>query len=203
MVKIFFDCEFTGLFKDNNLISIGLISNNNRTFYAEFNDYNKDQLSDWLRNNVINNLIFQAPKLVSEEEHYSATRTKDNLKGNDLYSSYNIEMRGDSAKIKKELLRWLNQFDEIEFVSDVSHYDFVLLIDLLFGNALKMPSNMCADCFNINQLIAEHYNITLKEAFDLSREEIIKKNNISIEGKKHNSLYDAKVIKEIYSICLK
>ena len=57
-----------------------------------------------------------------------------------------------------------------------------------------------------------------REAFDLSREKIIEKVNIdnqdianhfdisksqkiiNIEGDKHNALYDAKVIKEIYEI---
>ena len=38
-------------------------------------------------------------------------------------------------------------------------------------------------------------------AFDKSREEILKDSNIEITGEKHNSLYDAKVIKAIYN-CL-
>jgi DNA polymerase III epsilon subunit-like protein len=41
-MKIFFDTEFTGLHKDTTLISIGLVSEDNRKFYAELIDYKED-----------------------------------------------------------------------------------------------------------------------------------------------------------------
>lgn len=44
MKKIFFDSEFTGLHQNTTLISIGLISDDNNCFYAEFTDYDKNQL---------------------------------------------------------------------------------------------------------------------------------------------------------------
>ena len=55
-MKIFFDTEFTGLHKNTTLISIGLISEDGKTFYAEFNDYDKSQLDDWIIEHVIKNL---------------------------------------------------------------------------------------------------------------------------------------------------
>lgn len=57
-----------------------------------------------------------------------------------------------------------------------------------------------AHCYDINQDIARYYKISQKEAFNKSREEILEENKIEIEGDKHNSLYDAKVIKELYYI---
>ena len=59
-MKIFFDTEFTGLHKDTTLISIGLISEDRRCFYAELTDY-KRTLPDvdnwnWIEENVIANL---------------------------------------------------------------------------------------------------------------------------------------------------
>ena len=57
--KVFFDCEFTGLHKNTTLVSIGLISEHGQTFYAELNDYDKSQLDDWLKSNVIKNLFFK------------------------------------------------------------------------------------------------------------------------------------------------
>lgn len=54
--KIFFDTEFTGLHKQTTLISIGLVSETDKTFYAEFDDYDKNQVTDWLKENVIPNL---------------------------------------------------------------------------------------------------------------------------------------------------
>ena len=40
-MKIFFDTEFTGLHKDTTLISIGLIAEDRRCFYAELTDYKR------------------------------------------------------------------------------------------------------------------------------------------------------------------
>jgi hypothetical protein len=61
-MKIFFDTEFTGLHKNTTLISIGLISEDGKTFYAEFTDYDKSQVDSWLQENVINNLVMQEPE---------------------------------------------------------------------------------------------------------------------------------------------
>lgn len=98
-------------------------------------------------------------------------------------------------------MRWLNQFEIIEWVSDVCHYDFVLLIDLVYGHALNMPyGKHNAACHDINQDIAKYYGISEIEAFDKSREEILEEHDIKIKGKKHNALYDAEVIKAIYKI---
>ncbi|WP_376716592.1 hypothetical protein [Vagococcus carniphilus] len=58
-MKVFFDTEFTGLHKDTTLISIGLIAENGNKFYAEFTDYDKTQIDDWLQENVINNLYLE------------------------------------------------------------------------------------------------------------------------------------------------
>lgn len=97
-MKLFFDTEFTGLFKDTELISIGLITETGENFYAEIIDYDKSKLDSWLRTNVINNLLLK------------------------------------------------------------------------------------------------------NEAFNKNREEILSEHELYVEGKKHNSLYDAKVIRKIYYI---
>ena len=52
--KIFFDCEFTGLHQKTELISIALISECEKTFYAEFTDFDINQIDEWLQENVIN-----------------------------------------------------------------------------------------------------------------------------------------------------
>lgn len=104
--------------------------------------------------------------------------------------------------IAVELRDWLAQFDSVQFVSDVCHYDFVLLIDL-FGTAFDLPENVSASCHDINQDISCHYSISEREAFDKSREEIVMELcGNEIPGRKHNALYDARVIKAIYEeIC--
>lgn len=53
MTRIFFDTEFTGLHQGTTLISIGMIAEDGRELYCELNDYDKNQVDDWLKDNVI------------------------------------------------------------------------------------------------------------------------------------------------------
>jgi hypothetical protein len=108
---------------------------------------------------------------------------------------------GTKEDIALALGNWFSQFNEVELVSDVCHYDKVLLIDL-FGSAFDLPKNVSADCYDINQDIARNYKIRQSESFDKSRKQILwnKWKDGAVSGEKHNALYDAKVIRELYQI---
>lgn len=194
-MKIFFDTEFTGLHKNTTLISIGLVDENGRTFYAEFSDYDRSQCDNWIKDNIIYNLKF----IKSAQLEYFV-----NIHENSW------EVYGDKEYIKLVLMDWLSKYEDVQLVSDCCHYDMVLFIDI-FGDAFCLPDKVNPVCHDINQDIAKHFKISETEAFDLSREGIIESTNeliskywsnevINIDGDKHNSLYDAKVIREIYKI---
>lgn len=178
-MNIFFDTEFTGLHKDTTLISIGLIAEDGRTFYAELEDYDTTQVDNWIQENVIKHLKFN--------EYSSYLRVSPDGR--------QVEMKGNKKYVADCLGRWMEMYHTpIQMVSDVCHYDMVLFIDL-FGHAFKLPQGVSASCHDINQDIAAHYNVTEAEAFDMSREGMLQ---MLPEGDKHNALYDAKVIREIY-----
>lgn len=201
-MKIFFDTEFTGLHKDTTLISIGLIDKYGRTFYGEFSDYDESKCDNWIRENVIKHLKWSKEGPVEDFVN--------------IYDNY-WEAFGSKEYIKIVLTEWLSKYNNVELVSDCCHYDMVLFIDI-FGDAWSIPDVVNPVCHDINQDIAKYFDISEREAFDLSREKIIEKVNIdnqdtanhfdisksqkiiNIEGDKHNALYDAKVIKEIYKI---
>jgi len=178
-MNIYFDTEFTGLQKDTTLISIGLIAEDGSTFYAEFTDYDKSQCDKWIQTNVLDNLIIK---------NYGVQ--KDNWN--------ETIIKGNKTLVRFYLSMWLSQFDKVQLISDVSHYDMVLFIDI-FGSAWDLPKNINPSCHDINQDIAEWYNIIEEQAFDMSREKILIDCEVNISGNKHNSLFDAKVIKEIYN----
>lgn len=186
-MKLFFDTEFTGLHKDTTLVSIGIVAENGQRFYAEFSDYDESQCDNWIKENVLKHTIF------ARNDTLAAKLGED---------SNTTVILGSKADVRYELGEWLKQFDSVQFVSDVNHYDFVLLIDI-FGTAFDLPGNVSAVCHDINQDIARHYGISEKEAFDKSREDIVSELcSQQIKGEKHNSLYDAEVIKAIYlEIC--
>ncbi|WP_312433539.1 3'-5' exoribonuclease domain-containing protein [Lacrimispora sp.] len=195
-MNIYFDTEFTGLHKNTTLISLGCVAEDGKTFYAEFDDYEKEQCNDWIQENVIKNLKI-AEKHIDRWTHYTPILLSDSSVS-DLRDGYCPNMKGSKTEVRDEFVQWLLQFDSVQFVSDVSHYDFVLLIDL-FGTAFDLPENVSASCHDINQDIARHYGIPEREAFDKSREEIVAESpNVQIYGDKHNALYDARVIKAIY-----
>jgi len=136
--KIFFDTEFTGLHKDTTIISIGLISESGKTFYAEFTDYNKKQLNDWLKLNVIDNLILSKfPKRFHEGSCY--------INHEWGFSDYLI--RGTKNDVAKWLKKWLNQFEGVQMWGDCISYDWVLICDLfkdsLPENVYYIPFDVC------------------------------------------------------------
>lgn len=171
MTKLFFDCEMTGLHKDTTLISIGMVSDNNRQFYCEFTDYDQDQMNDWLQENVIDNLLF------NNEEPF----VKDM---GDVFF-----MKGTKEEVKKELTKWLSKFRKVELWSDCQHYDVVLFMDI-FGGAFNAPENVYYIPFDICTVF-KLYGIDP----DISREAFI---DSPIQGKKHNALYDSLVIQACY-----
>ena len=187
-MKIFFDTEFTGLHQHTTLISIGLIAEDGRKFYAEFNDYDKSQVDEWMQENVINNLKFKEPN-IGEDEYFVASRHTSNPIGEDMFKGFSVELRGNKIDIKNELERWLFQFNDIEIWSDCLAYDWVLFCQI-FGHAFYVPTNIYYIPFDICTLM-KIKNIDP----DVNREEFIEiDNNI----KKHNSLFDAEIIKLCY-----
>jgi len=178
MTTLFYDTEFSGLHQNTTLISIGIISDNNKTFYAEFNDYDEKQVDKWIKDNVIENLTMESfdkflPEYTGEKE-------------------YNI--KGSTKEIKKLLIKWLEQFDEIEIWSDCLSYDWVLFNEI-FGGAFSIPKNIYYIPFDLCTLLK------IKDIDpDISREEY---GEMKEGEQKHNALWDAKVIKACYDKLMK
>lgn len=191
-MKIYFDTEFTGLKKDTTLVSIGLITEDDESFYAELTDFDKSYKDEWFVNNVLNNLLLDKEKNAKKKTpEVFVYKTKEE------YFIADKTVRGTKNEVSYELYRWLKDFVSIQLVSDVCHYDMVLFIDL-FGGAFDMLPSITPACHDINQDIAEFCKITEREAFEKNREKILLENGIQLpKGKKHNSMYDAKIIKMI------
>lgn len=195
---VYFDCEFTKLERGAQLLSIGLSDAEGHSFYAEFNDYDMSEITEWVFTNVLKKMV--NPPTVLEGDHWS--------------------MKGNSKEIRQNLLIWLDYVHKhsqcgIQFVSDCCHYDMVLLIDLLWKNARDMPQWIPPVCVDINMDIANLYMHEAEEsskdidgpayafnpyfdAFNLDRDEYVSHLNNVPQGLKHNSMYDAYVIRAIH-----
>jgi len=182
MTKIFFDTEFTGLHQNTTLISIGLVSECGKTFYAEFTDYNIKQVSSWIRKNVIKKLRLTNKIVKGINGWENITPANKDMS--------NFECVGKTPMIKDRLEKWLGQFDKIEIWGDCLSYDWVLFCQI-FGNAFNIPLNVYYIPFDLSTLFK-----TKGIDPDISRENFVCE--VSSEASKHNALWDAKIIKQCY-----
>ncbi|MGH8500265.1 MAG: 3'-5' exoribonuclease domain-containing protein [Burkholderiales bacterium] len=123
--KIFLDCEFTGLHRNTTLISLALLAESAEEFYAEFTDYDKSQLNDWLVENVFAHLSLDGTE--SERE------------------PGRLHIKGDTHRIKSALEAWFAQFGTqkgaIQIWGDCLPWDWVLFCEL-FGGAFGIPPSI-------------------------------------------------------------
>lgn len=167
------DAEFTGLHQSTTLISIGLVAEDGEEFYAEFTDYDRNQVDDWLQQNVINNCRFLP------YSNYKLTTESQFVSGDGF--------AGGTAFIRTCLEEWLSQYETVEVWSDCLSYDWVLF-NQIWGHAFNIPKNVYYIPFDICTLMK------VKGVDpDSNREDIA-----DIEGAKHNALHDARVIKACY-----
>jgi hypothetical protein len=197
--KLFLDTEFTGLHQDTTLISLGIISECGKTFYAEFTDYDKTQLNDWLEENVIaNTWVAKHNPITSMGEIISESRWAD------------THVFGSSDYIKPYLEEWLSQFEKIVIWSDCLAYDWVLF-NQIWGHAFSIPENI----YYIPMDISTMFEIKGVNP-DISREDFAYRvvsenadplffddNGYMLKKRKHNALWDAFIIRECYKKLLK
>jgi len=213
ITKIFFDTEFTGLHKNTTLISIGLISECGKTFYAEFCDYDKSQVDEWIKDNVINNLLF-TDKITKScggwENWLSEKRDFSNglsftLADKDMSQ---FQCIGETPMVRNRLEKWLSQFEKIEMWSDCLAYDWVLFCNI-WGHAFNIPKNIYYIPFDICSLFKdkgidpdinreEFSGDLLKYSGDVLH--LYDKGSIEVGHKKHNALWDAFVISQCYKL---
>jgi hypothetical protein len=172
------DLEFTGLRQDTTPISLGIVYPDGSEFYAEFIDYDRTQLTEWLHENVIN-------KLSLEDMEANSIRFDERM-----CCKY---VRGTKDFIAQELDFWhqyiMNDYNEkIHVWSDCSAYDWVLFCEM-FGGSFKLPKNISYIPFDICTMF-ELQGIDP----DINREEFVG----NVGDDKHSAIHDARVIKKCY-----
>ena len=189
--KLFIDFEYTGLHQATTPISLGIISECGKTFYAEFTDYDRTQLNDWLEENIIpNTWVAINEPITSMGEVVGDSRWAD------------VHVFGSSDYIKPFLEKWLSQFEKIVIWSDCLAYDWVLF-NQIWGHAFSIPKNI----YYIAMDICTVFEMNDIDP-DISREEYCEIENFTEEktkvlyndfkSVKHNALWDAFIIRECY-----
>lgn len=175
--KIFMDMEFTGLHKLATPISIAMTSEDGKEFYAEFNDFDKEQVTDFLREKVLSQL---------------------NLRDYDFSEDYQpdsdlVLVKGNVDTVKNTLIKWLNQYEDngVEIWGDLSHYYWIQFVSV-FGNAFDLPKHV--------HPVPMEFSTALRVCRvdpNVDRHEFAKVKRTQ-EAQVHNSLYDARLLKSCY-----
>lgn len=183
-MKVFIDCEMTGLHQHTTLISLALVAENGRSFYAESVDYDKYQLTPWLRANVLDNLFLKKdPKNVV------------NYTGDVRGPEYTV--CGHNVFIGAAVQEWLAGFSHVEVWGDVLIYDWMLFCELFpipenHDTTERLPKNIYYIPFDIATLMKA------KGVDPDCNREAFANGGLEIERPKHNALHDARVIKACY-----
>lgn len=170
-MNIFFDFEMTGLHQKTTPVSLGCIAEDGRELYAEFTDYDREQVFPWLEENVLANL---------------------GRNNGTFHYPDRIGIVGDRRGIGEALRLWLAQFDRVELWGDCLPYDWVLFCELFEAEdtAERLPRNVFYIPFDICTL----FKIKGIDP-DISRLEF---SELTINFVKHNALDDARVIQACY-----
>jgi hypothetical protein len=171
-MKYFFDTEFieSSERKTIDLISIGIVAEDGRKYYAISTEFDASLASEWVKENVLSKLpprpgtfnpAEASPRIVSESKAWKSR-----------------------AQIKQNLLDFIVPNENgIEFWADYGAYDWVVFC-WIFGCMVDLPKGYPYNCNDINQWATQ---------LGLTREFLPPEPENA-----HNALADAQWTKEAY-----
>lgn len=160
-MKYFLDTEFIEYPNTIDIISIGIVSEDGREYYAVNSECDCSKASEW----VIKNVLEPMP------EYNKETKT---LKGKYKH------------QIKKDLLNFCED-DACEFYGYYSDYDWVVFC-WIFGCMVDLPGNFPMYCIDLKQMMDQKGSS--KEWKRLNCPDPIGEHNALIDAKWNRNLYE-------------
>lgn len=145
-MRYWFDTEFIEDGQTIDLLSIGIVAEDGREFYAEVQDADLSRANEWVQANVIPSLWH----LKLDKREYNRW-TRDGGRGGLLVRK----------RIAQEIVIWIGE-DKPEFWGYYADYDWVVLCQL-FGTMMDLPKGWPMYCRDIKQLCDDLGNPKLPE----------------------------------------
>ena len=146
--RYWLDTEFIEDGRTIDLISIGVVCEDGREFYAESTDINLNAANEWVQENVLPHLW-----------HRQVDKREPNLWVRDGGTGGFLSRQN----IARDLVRWVAQGEgEPEFWAYYADYDWVVLCQL-FGRMIDLPDGWPMLCLDIKQEAVRFGNPTLPE----------------------------------------
>lgn len=194
-----------------DLISIGIVCEDGRTYYAVSNEFNPNDADQWVKDNVISKL----GNRYKYYEQYGGFGYDDYISEIDTWKSNKQVCSEIIAFVMPELYKFEN--DKVihtgvitptifpEFYGYYSDYDWVLFCSL-FGRMIDLPNGFPMYCRDLKQMIDEYCEEITRGARISDPKcppvthESVKNNNpfYPQQTNEHNALADAKWNFELY-----
>lgn len=207
-MKYFLDTEFIERFHKPlfgkarhviDLISIGIVAEDGHTYYAISNEYNYNDASDWVKENVLDLLYIYTVHGDQRNRYNSDNFHKAYGKSNRQISLEIIQFIIDTATDD-----YLINNSNIEFYGYYADYDWVLFCSL-FGSMINLPKGFPMYCKDLKQILDNHALAaiamqTMGESKSLKEGLEFIKNlpDYPTQENEHHALADAKWNKDLF-----
>lgn len=219
-MKYFIDLEFIEGFHKPlfgkrrhfiDLISIGIVAEDGREYYAVSNDFNERDADQWVKDNVIHPIFKEAcdypDGLLGFEKKF--------IKSNKQIAQDIFEFCANDPLTLKKAKDYNVSYESlgIEFYSYYADYDWVLFCSL-FGRMIDLPNGFPMYCRDLKQMLDDKAKARIKDfCFGDTEEEINAMADRSVKGQieafktfsgypkqinEHNALDDARWNYELY-----
>lgn len=166
-MKYFFDTEFIETPGSIELISIGIVSEEGRTYYAESTCFDERRASDWVKENVITKLRWYGNEF--SKKGYCNSGTQFTGTPQEI-----TEVFGTLDLISQTVRSFIGK-DKPEFWAYYADYDWVVFC-WLFGSMIDLPEGWPMYCRDLKQWCDQLGNPDLPKQ----------------DGNEHHALADAK-----------
>lgn len=200
-MKYFIDTEFIeGLHKPIfgkkrhfiDLISIGIVDENGRSYYAISNEYKFEDANKWVQDNVI---------IPMYRQEISGDR-RNHMNAETFHKYTNKSFSND--RIAEDIRRFCqsNVYGEPQFYGYYADYDWVVFCSL-FGRMLDLPKGFPMYCRDLKQMLDESYiyqenKYDGETRLDSWLKQVKNHPDYPKQKDEHNALADAKWNKELY-----
>lgn len=134
-MRLFIDTEFIDDGVTVDLISIGIVAEDGREFYAEVEDVDLSKASDWVKENVIPHLWHRQPN----KAKYNAWVRDEGFGGLFCHS-----------ELAREIKSFVGDDPKPEFWAYFADYDWVAFCQI-FGTMMDLPKGFPMFCNDIKQ----------------------------------------------------
>jgi len=192
--KYFMDCEFIEDGHTIDLISIGIVCEDGREYYAQSVEFDRHAASRWVLENVFPHLAmcpWTVPNKVLSGTYYIDAELRSHKKGQcvDQHRGlvHNCPWR-TREQLKRDIQVFFNPSDGIELWGWCAGYDWVAFCQL-FGTMMDVPKGYPHYVHEFQQVLDER---------GISDEELPKQ-----EDGLHNALADARHLKKLWGYIIR